>query len=82
MSTSVSPTVSLHLRGVACPMNYVKSKLRLEQMAPGELLEIFIDAGAPMRNVPRSITSDGHKVVVTEEHEGGFRLLIERGAVA
>ncbi|MBE7558539.1 sulfurtransferase TusA family protein [bacterium] len=78
-----TPTVcakaSLNLRGVACPMNYVKTKLRLERMAPGEVLEIFIDPGAPIRNVPRSITGDGHRVLACEPEDGVFRLLIERG---
>lgn len=83
MSTpTVCPTVSLDLRGVACPLNYVKSKLRLERMAPGEVLEVFIDPGAPLRNVPRSLTADGHRILVNEPFDSVFRLLIERGREA
>ena len=51
------------LRGVACPMNYVKTKLKLEMMDEGEQLEVWLDAGDPIRNVPMSLRNDGHKVL-------------------
>jgi sulfite reductase (ferredoxin) len=51
------------LRGVACPMNYVKTKLKLEMMEAGERLEVWLDAGEPIRNVPMSLRNDGHKVL-------------------
>ena len=39
------------LRGVACPLNYVKTKLKLEMMDAGERLEVWLDAGEPIKNV-------------------------------
>jgi sulfite reductase (ferredoxin) len=51
------------LRGVACPMNYVKTKLKLEMMDAGEKLEVWLDAGEPIRNVPMSLRNDGHKIM-------------------
>ena len=51
------------LRGVACPMNYVKTKLKLEMMDAGEKLEVWLDAGEPIKNVPMSFKNDGHKVL-------------------
>ena len=44
---------SLDLKGVACPFNYVQTKIRLEEMDAGELLEITIDDGEPIKNVPQ-----------------------------
>src|SRR5574340_715496 len=48
------------LRGVACPLNYVKTKLKLEMMDAGEKLEVWLDAGEPIKNVPMSLKNDGH----------------------
>lgn len=74
------PNVSLDLRGVVCPMNFVKTKLKLEEMEKGEILEIVIDSGEAMANVPRSIKEEGHKVIKVEKADDShFRLLIEKG---
>ena len=54
--------VELDLRGVACPMNFVKAKLRLEMLGQGETLVILLDDGEPVRNVPASLRSEGHAV--------------------
>ena len=57
---------TLDLKGVACPMNYVKAKLALEMMEVGSQLEVLIDSGEPFRNVPNSLQNDGHKIVQLE----------------
>jgi TusA-related sulfurtransferase len=72
------PDKSIDLRGTPCPLNWVKTKLRLEEMRPGMLLEVVVDDGAPARNVPRSVGIEGHEVVETEATPDGVRLLIER----
>ncbi len=51
------------LRGVMCPLNYVKTKLKLEMMDAGERLEVWLDSGDPIKNVPMSLRNDGHKVL-------------------
>ncbi|MCA9433855.1 MAG: sulfurtransferase TusA family protein, partial [Candidatus Omnitrophica bacterium] len=43
---------TLDLSGVVCPMNFVKTKLQLELMQSGQVLEVIIDRGEPVRNVP------------------------------
>ncbi len=72
------PDAVLDLRGVVCPVNFVKTKLKLEGMDSGQILEIVIDPGEPMANVPRSIKEEGHRVVKVERVDGYFRLLIEK----
>jgi len=67
-------------RGVRCPINFVKTKLVLEMMAPGEILEILLDDGAPIENVPRSVTNEGHKVLEQTQVEDHWRVTIERVA--
>ena len=71
------PDMALDLRGTTCPMNFVRTKLALESLAAGELLEIIIDAGEPVRNVPRSVKDEGHRILAVEDLGGAFRLLIE-----
>jgi sulfite reductase (ferredoxin) len=78
-SASAAPVYDL--RGVACPMNYVKTKLKLEMMDEGELLEVWLDAGDPIRNVPVSLRNDGHKILQQEAmdpDEQHFRVLVEK----
>ncbi len=72
-------TDSLDLKGVACPFNYVQAKVRLETMDIGQLLEITIDDGEPIENVPVSLTNDGHEVVDTKKVGKHFRLTIRKG---
>jgi len=69
------------LRGVACPMNYVKTKLKLEMMDAGEQLEVWLDAGEPIKNVPMSLKNDGHKVLLQDALEPEathYRVLVEK----
>ena len=69
------------LRGVACPLNYVKTKLKLEMMDAGEKLEVWLDAGEPIKNVPMSLKNDGHLIHLQEALEpeaAHYRVLVEK----
>ncbi|MBK9579993.1 MAG: sulfurtransferase TusA family protein [Fibrobacterota bacterium] len=63
----------LDLKGVGCPMNYVKVKLKLELMSAGEELEVILDAGEPYRMVPASLRLDGHEITNLEPIENAER---------
>jgi len=78
MMEEKKPNDTLDLRGVVCPTNFVKTKLKLEEMNSGEILEIVIDEGEPIANVPRSIKEEGHKIIKVEKLNSHFRLLIEK----
>jgi tRNA 2-thiouridine synthesizing protein A len=54
----------LDLTGVPCPMNWVQTKLALEDLAPGDSLVVVLDHGEPLESVPRSAREDGHEVRV------------------
>ncbi len=69
---------SIDLRGVLCPMNFVKTKLKLEEMESGEILEVFLDDGEPMRSVPRSIKEEGHKIIKVDNLGNEYRILIKK----
>ena len=74
----IVPDEKIDLRGVLCPINFVKTKLKLEMMDSGQILEVILDDGEPIRSVPRSIKEEGHKVVKVENIEGAYRLLIKK----
>lgn len=69
----------LDLRGVACPMNWVRTKMVLEDMEIGQKLEVVLDDGEPIRNVPRSLKDEGHKLLKVTPEGSCFRIVIERG---
>ena len=80
-SVPLSQAEVYDLRGVACPMNYVKTKLKMEMMDDGEQLEVWLDAGDPIKNVPMSLRNDGHKILVQEAldpKENHFKILVEK----
>jgi tRNA 2-thiouridine synthesizing protein A len=54
----------LDITALTCPMTWVRTKLELERMAPGEALSVRCRAGEALENVPRSATAAGHAVVV------------------
>jgi TusA-related sulfurtransferase len=57
-------TATLDIRDVTCPLTWVRTKLALEAMAPGQELVVLLSAGEPMENVPRSAREAGHDVTV------------------
>jgi TusA-related sulfurtransferase len=56
--------VALDLTGVVCPLNWVKAKLALEELAPGDELAVRLDRGEALESVPRSAREEGHEVRV------------------
>jgi len=76
---SSSDVVSLDLSGVACPMNFVKTKIKLSTMAIGSQLEVILDDGAPIENVPLSLEEQGQKVHVKEKlSDTQWRIVVEK----
>lgn len=67
----------LDLRGVACPLNYVKAKFELARIGRNAQLWLILDDGAPIKNVVRSLKGDGFIVgePVANDDES-FRVLI------
>ena len=55
---------SLDLTGVQCPLNWVRARLALERLSPGDELVVRLDPGEPLASVPRSAREEGHAVTV------------------
>ena len=65
-------------RGVACPMNFVKTKLVLETLSVGDRLVVQLDDGAPIQNVPNSVELEGHRVLSKTQQDGYWDVLMEK----
>ena len=76
--TSCIPDVKKDFRGVMCPMNFVKTKIALTPMQSGQILEILLDDGAPIENVPGSVKGEGHTILSTEKIENYWKVLIRK----
>ncbi|GJL58161.1 MAG: tRNA methyltransferase [Nitrospirales bacterium] len=68
----------LDLRGVICPYNFVKTKLKLETLESGDQLRVLLDEGEPIRNVPQSITNEGHQILKQEKVDHYYRVVIQK----
>ncbi len=76
-AAAIDAPKEVDFRGVVCPLNYVKTRMVLDKMAPGEVLSVLLDeAGA--RNVPESVAKDGHEVQDVIELHDHWRVLIIR----
>ncbi|AFY39246.1 hypothetical protein Lepto7376_3005 [[Leptolyngbya] sp. PCC 7376] len=70
-SKSLVADAQLDLRGTPCPINFVRTKLQLKKMAANTLLEVWLDAGEPMEQVPDSLVMEGYLVEQAIAQEDG-----------
>lgn len=56
---------------VVCPITFVKAKVALEELDDGQVLELKLNDGEPIQNVPRSLKDEGHKVADVRKNEDG-----------
>jgi sulfite reductase (ferredoxin) len=73
-----APMQTVNLRGVPCPLNFVKAKMALEKAGVGDILEIEIDDGEPLRNLPVSLGRQGQEILATTRRENYFCLKVRR----
>lgn len=78
-----SPAAHVDIRREVCPLTWVRTRIALHRIRPGEVLEVLVREGEPLRNVPATAEAEGHRVVRVErdlaEGPDVFRLLLERG---
>jgi tRNA 2-thiouridine synthesizing protein A len=77
--TKVDITKSIDTCAEVCPMNMVRTKFTLKEMAAGEVLEVILDEGEPLRNVSRSTKEEGHRIIGVERFDGYIKMLIQKG---
>ena len=69
----------LDITAEVCPMTFVRTKLLLERMAPGQTANIRLRGGEPLDNVPRAVRDHGHEVLrLAEIGADLYELVIRR----
>ena len=62
-----------------CPMTFVKTKLQLEQLEPGDTLEVLLSDGEPLERVPKTVVEQGYQVLENVHVKDSIhRLLIKK----
>ncbi len=68
-------TTILNLRNIPCPINFVRTKLKLDTMQSGEILEVLLDDGEPITSVSQSVLEEGHRILSKAQTENQAWLL-------
>jgi len=76
--TQIKIDYTLDLKKTPCPLNFVKTKLKLEEMLEGEALEVLLDDGEPIINVTASVKEEGHQILKVEQIKNYWRLIIKK----
>lgn len=61
-----------------CPMTYVKVKLALHDLSPGERLDVLLTPGEPLQNVPENAKLEGNLIIDIREDNGNYHVVIEK----
>lgn len=80
MKTDPAIDAVKNCRGVGCPMNLVYTKVELAKLESGQVLEIILDDGPPINNVPASAQKEGHTILEQNRlDDGAWSVLIKKG---
>ena len=73
-------TDMVDITDVVCPVTFVKTKVALEELEEGEILQVHLNDGEPVQNVPRSVKDEGHRVLkLLDNGDGTYELYIRKG---
>jgi TusA-related sulfurtransferase len=82
MITTPPSDLSIDITGQLCPMTFVRTRLALDRLAPGQVLAVRLQGDEPRRNVPRTAAEQGHAILaMTEQPDGTATLLIRKGGL-
>jgi TusA-related sulfurtransferase len=70
---------TIDITDVVCPITFVKTKVALEELDDGQILQVHINDGEPIQNVPRSVKEEGHQVLkLVDNEDGTYELYIKK----
>ncbi len=78
MVQSIEPAAILDITTETCPMTYVRTRLALDRLQPGQVLQVRLKGADPERQVPASATRQGHAVLSTLVGDDGVSTLLIR----
>ena len=79
VDAAYTPTEKVDITDVVCPVTFVKTKVALEELEDGQSLQVHLNDGEPVQNVPRSVKDEGHQVLKLKDNEDGtYELYIRK----
>lgn len=63
MADEPKPRRSIDITDQVCPMTFVHTKLELEKIDVGDVLEVRLKGAEPLDNVPRNAGRMGHEIL-------------------
>lgn len=70
---------TIDITDVTCPVTFVKTKVVLEEMDEGQVLQVHLNDGEPAQNVPRSVKEEGHEILDFRNNgDGTYELFIKK----
>jgi TusA-related sulfurtransferase len=76
----IAPDAIVDITGDVCPMTFVRTRLALDRLRPGQTLLVSLRGAEPLANVPRTAQEQGHAVLSLETGQDGVsHLLLRRG---
>ncbi len=79
-SQAIRADRTIDLEGEVCPYTFVKSKLAMEEMLPGQVLRIIVDHEPATRNVPRSMENEGNEILNISKLDGSvWQIVVKKG---
>jgi TusA-related sulfurtransferase len=77
--SNIKANAFVDITDVVCPVTFVKAKVALENIEKGQILEIKLNAGEPIQNVPRSLKNEKHKVLsVKDNNDETYTITVEK----
>ena len=74
-----TPTEKVDITDVVCPVTFVKTKVALEELEDGQILQVHLNDGEPVQNVPRSVKDEGHQILKLKDNEDGtYDLIVKK----
>lgn len=73
-------TETLDVRGLACPMPVVKTRLAIDRLAPGDVLRVLATDRGSLKDIPAWAEATGHQLVSVEERDAEIVFLVEKGS--
>ena len=82
MNEDLKADDSLDITDVVCPITFVEVKMDLEDLENGQILDVHLNEGEPIQNVPRSLKDEGHKVLSVQKNDDEtYNLLVQKGGL-
>lgn len=69
----------LDVTGLYCPMPVIRTKKALEDISPGEMIEVWATDSASKADIPALLSRLGHHLIELKEEEGRIVFLIKKG---